>query len=283
MSGPVDGASVVLSALMCAPSHFTVRYSINPWMDPNRAVDSARADQQWRSLVTALGRRGVHIKLIDQDPTQPDMVFTANAGLVHGRRVVLSRFASHERRGEEPRFADWFASRGYEVMEVAEAFEGAGDASLFRDHVIAGWGWRSTRAGVEAAAELLGMPCVPLRLTDPRFYHLDTCLSILDSETILWYPAAFDVDAGRALQALCPHLIPIVEPEALQLACNAVTSGRAVYTTGASPRLRCSLAAAGFELHGLVLDEFLKAGGGARCLTLPLETYRDESGRTGVV
>jgi len=147
--------------------------------------------------------------------------------------------------------------------------------------VIAGWGWRSTRAGVEAAAELLGMPCVPLRLTDPRFYHLDTCLSILDSETILWYPAAFDGHAGRALEALSARLIPIAEPEALRLACNAVTSGRAVYTTGASPRLRRSLAAAGFQLHGLALDEFLKAGGGARCLTLPLETHRGRDGRTG--
>ena len=282
MSGPVDGASVVLSALMCAPSHFTVRYSINPWMDPGRAVDSARADQQWRALVTALGRRGVHIKLIDQDPDHPDMVFTANAGFVHGGRVVLSRFACRERRGEEPRFADWFARRGYEVMEVGEPFEGAGDAFLFRDHVIAGWGWRSTRAGVEAAAELLGLPCVPLRLTDPRFYHLDTCLSILDSDTILWYPAAFDCDAGRALEALCARLIPIAEPEALQLACNSVTSGSAVYTTGASPRLRRSLAAAGFDLHGLVLDEFLKAGGGARCLTLPLEIHHDGNGLTGV-
>ena len=272
MSSSVDGASLMISALMCAPTHYTVRYSINPWMDPGRAVDSARADQQWRALVSALGRQGVDIQLIDQDPYQPDMVFTANAGLVHGRRVVLSRFACRERRGEEPMFAGWFACRGYEVLEVGEPFEGAGDAFVFGDQVIAGWGWRSTRAGVEAAAALLGLRCVPLRLTDPRFYHLDTCLSILDPNTILWYPGAFDCDAGRALETLGARLIPIAEPEALQFACNAVTSGRAVYTTGASPRLRRSLGAAGFDLHGLTLDEFLKAGGGARCLTLPLET-----------
>ena len=44
---------------------------------------------------------------------------------------------------------------------------------------------------------LFGLPVLSLRLVDPRFYHLDTALCVLDADTAAYYPAAFD-DAGRA-------------------------------------------------------------------------------------
>lgn len=127
------------------------------------------------------------------------------------------------------------------------------------------------------AASKLGLPCLALQLVDPRFYHLDTCLSILDSDTILWYPAAFSEESQRSLRSLDAVLIPTTEREALGFACNAVTSGRQVFTSGGTGRLRRALASAGFELREVALDEFLKAGGGARCLTLPLESATQTS------
>lgn len=260
----------VLSALMCPPMHYTVRYSINPWMKTDTGVDRSAALRQWMTLVATLEASGVEIEAIKQAPSLPDMVFTSNAGLVHGNRLVLSRFGPRERRGEEPLFARWFLEHGFRVDLPDETFEGAGDAFVFRGLLLAGHGQRSTLGGIRSVAERLGLPLVPLRLIDPRFFHLDTCLSILDSTTILWYPDAFDREAGRALRSLDVQLVAVSEDEALQFGCNALTDGRNIYSTTDSLRLSRVLDDAGFTLHPIPLGEFLKAGGGVRCLALPL-------------
>jgi len=260
----------VLSALMCPPTHYTVCYSINPWMKTEVGVDRGAAVRQWMTLVAALEAGGVEIELIKQAPSLPDMVFTSNAGLVHGSQLVLSRFGPLERQGEEALFARWFADRGFRVDVIDDTFEGAGDAFIFRGLLLAGYGQRSTLPGIRAAAERLGLPLLPLRLTDPRFFHLDTCLSILDSRTILWYPDAFESNSRRALRDLGARLIAVTEREAMQLGCNALTDGQNVYSTTDSLRLSQLLDDVGFTLHPIPMGEFLKGGGGVRCLALPL-------------
>src|SRR5438034_3819122 len=109
-------------------------------------------------------------------PGSPDMVFTANAGIVKGRRFVASRFRYPERQYEEPYFADWFQDRGYEVslMPRDVPFEGAGDALFDRGQPgspLAGagsntlWmahGHRSIPAAREVIAERLGIDVVVL-------------------------------------------------------------------------------------------------------------------------
>jgi len=255
---------------MCAPRHYGIRYSINPWMDVDRDAVRQKARAQWQALMAAYRARGLDVLLIKQDPEQPDMVFTANAGLVCGRRVVLSHFAYPERQGEEASYAAWFLARGFTVVTQSEPFEGAGDAFVFQGRLLGGFGWRSTRRGVLAAADSVGLRCVALRLIDPRFYHLDTCLSPLDDETILWYPPVLDGTAQAAVRSLDARLIAVTDGEALEFACNAMTIGRDVFTSSHSTRLQRALAAQGFNLHSFRLDEFLKSGGGARCLTLPL-------------
>jgi len=84
--------------LMCPPDHFEVAYVINPWMEGHFAnTDDALAHRQWSGLRDAIER---HAKLA-LEPAQrdlPDIVFTANAGLVLGRKAIVSRFRSAERR-----------------------------------------------------------------------------------------------------------------------------------------------------------------------------------------
>ena len=85
--------------LLCAPKFFDVVYSINPWMQ-GELVDHEVAMRQWRKLKQSLEEWGVKVKLIDQDPALPDMVFTANAGTLWQNKVVLSNFKFKERQGE---------------------------------------------------------------------------------------------------------------------------------------------------------------------------------------
>jgi N-dimethylarginine dimethylaminohydrolase len=127
---------------MCPPEYFTVAYIINPWMHGNlRRIDNAVARQQWRSLYDHLTDIA-NVRLVLPQPSSPDMVFTANAGLVKGSRFIVSRFRYPERQNEEPYFADWFQDRGLRGLDDAarRAFRGCGRRALrSRWRYASGW------------------------------------------------------------------------------------------------------------------------------------------------
>ncbi|HEX4943795.1 MAG TPA: arginine deiminase-related protein, partial [Usitatibacteraceae bacterium] len=194
--------------LMCPPEYFDVSYIINPWMQGNvRRIDNALAKQQWRALYDILTDHAT-VRLIASQPGSPDMVFTANAGLVKGRRFLASRFRYPERQYEEPYFADWFLDRGYDVslMPRDVPFEGAGDALFDRGagRLWLAHGHRSAAAAKGEIARRFGGEVIALRLTDQRFYHLDTCLCPLEGGHLLYYPAAFDAPSRAAIERRVP-------------------------------------------------------------------------------
>ena len=268
--------------LMCEPSRFEVCYVINPWMLGHvNTSKRSLVTRQWSRLHQALARHA-DVRLIAPVAGCPDMVFTANAGLVLGNRVVLARFRHGERRGEERHFEQWFAGQGFEVVKLSGdiSFEGAGDALLDRAAPIAwmGHGFRSdARAAVEIASAL-EIEVVPLRLVDPRFYHLDTCLCPLAHGELLYYPAAFDSESQRRIEALVPaHArIAVGEADALDFACNAVNLGEHLFLNRASRQLVAELRARGYRVELTPLTEFMKAGGSAKCLTLRLDEQQPQ-------
>ncbi len=271
--------------LMCAPDHFEVSYVINPWMQGN--VACCRNDlawRQWNRLAEAIGEVA-EVERIAGQPGVPDMVFTANAGLVLGNTFVLSHFRHAERQPEEAHFDAWFRQQGFQVVRLAPelAFEGAGDALLDRGQALLwlGHGHRSSAACAPALAQLLDIDVEPLRLVDERFYHLDTCLCPLEGGHLLYYPQAFDEASQARIAARVPaaRRIEVTEADAQAFACNAVNSGRHVFLNRASDELAKSLEARGFSLHQTPLDEFMKAGGAAKCLTLKLNELRQSAAR----
>jgi len=263
--------------LMCPPEYFTVAYIINPWMHGNlRKIDNAVAKPQWRSLYDVLTDLAT-VRLVLPQPGSPDMVFTANAGLVKGQRFIVSRFRYPERQYEEPYFADWFMDRGYEVSMMPRdvPFEGAGDALFDRgeDCLWMAHGHRSIPAAREILAERLGREVVVLKLTDTRFYHLDTCFCPLEGGYLLYYPPAFDEESRATIEARVPaaRRIAISEEDALAFACNAVNIDSSVVVNRATPAFVKALGAKGFDVAQTPLSEFMKAGGSAKCLTLRLD------------
>jgi N-dimethylarginine dimethylaminohydrolase len=264
--------------LMCPPEYFTVAYIINPWMHGNlRKIDNAVAKQQWRSLYDTLTDLAT-VRLVLPQPGSPDMVFTANAGLVKGRDFIVSRFRYPERQYEEPYFADWFMDRGYEVslMPREVPFEGAGDALFDRGRGELLWmafGHRSISAAREVLFQRLNVDVVTLKLVDNRFYHLDTCFCPLEGGSVLYYPPAFDEASRAAIEQRVPadKRIAIDEEDALAFACNAVNIDETVVVNRATPAFVKALASRGFEVVQTPLAEFMKAGGSAKCLTLRLD------------
>ncbi|MDH6099058.1 TIGR00300 family protein [Anabaenopsis sp. FSS-46] len=260
--------------LMCAPDHYDVDYVINPWMEGNIHKSSRdRAVEQWHKLYNILKQHAI-VDLVTPQIGWPDMVFTANAGLVLGENVVLSRFLHKERQGEEPFFQTWFEENGYTVHLLPKdlPFEGAGDALLDREGrwLWAGYGFRSELDSHPYLAKWLDIEVLSLRLTDERFYHLDTCFCPLANGYLLYYPGAFDAYSNRLIEMrVAPEKrIAITEADAVNFACNAVNVESIVIMNKASNALKTSLAEAGFRVIETPLTEFLKAGGAAKCLTL---------------
>lgn len=259
---------------MCAPDHYDVDYVINPWMEGNIHKSSRdKAVEQWQKLYYVLKDRAL-VDLVTPQRGWPDMVFTANAGLVLGKTVVISRFFHKERQGEEPYFKEWFESQGYTVHELPKdlPFEGAGDALLDREGrwLWAGYGFRSELDSHPYLAKWLDIEVVSLRLMDERFYHLDTCFCPLSGGYLLYYPPAFDSYSNRLIEMRVPpeKRIAIAEADAANFACNAVNIDNVVVMNKVSDELKKRLTTVGFEVVETPLTEFLKAGGAAKCLTL---------------
>lgn len=259
--------------LMCPPDHFGIEYEINPWMSRKRPSDRRRALDQWNALRRALEEAGARVDCLTPVAGLPDLVFTANAALVCDDLAILSRFHHRQRRGEEPLYRQWFLEHGYRTHELRDgvSFEGAGDALFCGETLFAGYRVRSDIAAHEEAAAILGCRVAPLELVDRRYYHLDTCFCPLAPGVAIYYPEAFDDYGRRVLRRFIDDLIPVRGDEAGRLACNAVVIGRAVVTPQGCPRLDDELRWRGFDSRETPLDEFIKAGGAAKCLTLRLD------------
>jgi N-dimethylarginine dimethylaminohydrolase len=257
--------------LMCPPEYFTVEYAINPWMHPGQPVDAALAMSQWQQLRDTFTSLGHTVRTIEPEPGLPDMVFAANGATVIGGKVLGSRFRYVQRAAEGPAYLNWFARNGYtSVIEPRSVNEGEGDIVFAGRAVLAGHGFRSDAAVSGELAEVFGLPVISLTLVDPRFYHLDTALVVLDPDTAAYYPAAFD-DASRA--ALTSHFAELIEAkdeDAEVLGLNAISDGGNVVLPEQARGLAAQLAAAGFHPVPVNLSEFLKSGGGPKCCTLEL-------------
>ncbi len=272
--------------LMCPPDHYGIEYEINPWMDRAVGSDPAESLRQWSALRDALVDLGVVVELMDPEPGLPDLVFTANAGLVFGDLFLNSRFRHGVRQGETPHFDRRARSLGFavETLPPGHNFEGAGDALFCGETLFAGYRFRSDARSHHWIGERLGVPVLPLELVDPRFYHLDTCFCPIAADAAIYYPGAFD-DYGRSvLSGQVATLIEVSAEEAASFSCNAVVVGRTVVLNDGAPKLARDLEALGYRARPLRLTEFIKAGGSAKCLTLRLDGEEAASwrGRPGL-
>ncbi len=265
--------------LMCAPDLYDVDYVINPWMAGNvHAASRELAVEQWTELYEAV-TQVANVRLVEPQPGSPDMVFTANAGLLRGNEVAISSFFHPERQGEEPHFRQWFRDNGYKILEIAREtpFEGEGDALFSEDgsRLWAGFGPRTLELSHQALREAWDIEVVGLELVDPRFYHLDTCFAPLSNGFVMYFPAAFSADALREIEAYYPaeKRVVVDEADALRFACNAVNVGETIILNCIGAELSERLEAIGFQVVQVGLSEFLRAGGAAKCLVMKLRSH----------
>jgi N-dimethylarginine dimethylaminohydrolase len=256
--------------LLCAPDHFRIEYEINPWMDRRQGADPEISRAQWEMLRDTLQKLGCEIELVSPQLRLPDMVFTANAGLVVDNRFIRSNFRFRERHGEAAHFERWFLEHGYDVVRLPDNywFEGEGDALFWGNVLFCGYRFRSDIKSHQYIGDLLQCLVISLELTDERWYHLDTCFCPLPDGSVLWYPDAFDEYGQRAIREHIGELIEVSMSEASRFACNAVPIGQDIVLPDGCPQLVDTLTSRGWQCHEVPMSEFLKAGGACKCLTL---------------
>ncbi|MGI9000204.1 MAG: dimethylargininase [Pseudonocardia sp.] len=258
---------------MCRPEYFAVTYAINPWMRPETPVDRDRALRQWDVLRRTHLELGHRVDLLEPVPGLPDMVYTANGATVVDGVVLGARFRHPERAAEAAVHRAWFRSAGFAcVVEPEFVNEGEGDLLAVGEVVLAGTGFRTDPRAHAEAARVLGRPMITLELVDPRYYHLDTALTILDDDTIAWLPEAFALASQAVLRERFPDAVLVDPADAAVFGLNAVSDGRHVVLPAQATRLAGALAERGFTPVPVDLSELLKGGGGPKCCTLEVRS-----------
>ncbi|MBV0893848.1 dimethylargininase [Microbacterium sp. NC79] len=263
--------------LMCKPSHFTVSYTINPWMEPANPTDTAKAVEQWQKLYDLYRELGHTVELIEPGADLPDMVYTANGGFLIDGTAYAPKFRFTERSGEEALFTEWFRNQGYHVVVPQETNEGEGDFLLAGDVILAGTGFRSTGESHREVAEVFAKPVVSLTLVDPRFYHLDTALAILDPVVepgaevgVAYLPSAFDKESQEKLAAMFPNAIHVSDEDGAVFGLNSASDGKNVIISPRATGFKKQLEERGYTPILIDLSELLLGGGGIKCCTLEL-------------
>lgn len=254
-----------MSLLVCPPNYYGIEYSINAWMDVNNKSNKNLAISQWRQLISNLILAGEDIFYMEPEKGLPDMVFTANGGLIFNNTAIVSNFNNNERKLETPKFEKWFKTYGFDTEVSPVVFEGAGDALFAGSNLYLGYGFRSSP---EAKDYLLsfGLNIIHCNLIDPRFYHLDTCFCPLNNNRALIYSPAIANSKDIDLE-----LIEVPEEEAARFACNAVCiNDESIVMPSGCNATKAKLEALGYNVLSTDMSEFLKSGGACKCLTIKL-------------
>jgi len=276
---PLLSPEMQIQVLLCPPTHFDVIDQKNAYMAGGSPIDRAKAQEQWQSLCSALEDAGYQVETIAPAPGHEDMVFAANPVFVGfhkdiGKFIVPSRMVHPSRQREVPFYVDWYRQRGFKIVEVdlgTDSLEGNGDLLWHPgwSRVYAGYGFRSTKSGVEKfgnAISKLEIPVVPLPLVDPYCYHIDTCFCPLNTDAVLIYPGAYAAESLAALRPLWKRVHELTADEAHKFMNNGIVANGRYFTSHITPHLESILCGEGLAPVIVESSEFEKSGGSLFCM-----------------
>ncbi len=279
-------SSFVLSRPACSCSHgseqdasrceYRVAWAINPHMRIG-AADSKKACAQHTGFVRALKLYGARVLRVPFMHAAYDSVFMKDSVILvdhgSGARALPTTFYHRERRLESGTRARQLARAGFIVARPLTTSLEGGDVQVIAQRRLAllGHGVRSDRASASGLAQFLDCEVVTLELRDPALFHLDTALTVLSDDTLVYCREAFTPAAVRDLEALCfrrTRDVPL--PEAKRFSINVVEVGDVVVTGTESAEMTALWRSLGRQTVTAPLDQFQLAGGSAACLVAKL-------------
>ena len=236
-------------------------------------ADPTKACAQHAGLVRALRGAGARVLRVPFMHAAYDSVFMKDSTILAERdgqaRALPTTFRHPERRLESAARAQHLARAGFAVARpLATSLEG-GDVHVIahRGLALLGHGVRSERASSKGLSQFLGHGGVPLELRDANLFHLDTALTVLSDDTLVYCRDAFTPAALRTLEALRFRQLRAVSfREAMRFSINVVEVGDAVVTGTESAEMTALWRSLGRRVITAPLDQFHLAGGSAACL-----------------
>lgn len=256
------------SIIMVRPNGFKIAYEINSHMSLSNPVDEQLAMKQWLKLKETYEGLGLNVIVFEGDAQLPDMVFCANSIFSFPEGIILSHM-HHLQRQEEPKFyIKWLAN--IDQYKVESDFEGMGDLLWCYQNqtLFGGFGFRTKEQVYDQIEKIVKRPINRLKLINHDFYHLDTCLSIINESTALYVESAFEKDSIETIKNHFKTVVKIDEHEAKQfLACNAhCPDGKNIIIERQAIKTIQKLTSLGLKVHPISTSEFLKSGGSVFCM-----------------
>ncbi len=243
--------------------------------DPARAADEHEA---FRGLLRDAGAEV--IVGTTAAPDDPDAIYAYDPVLMTDEGAILLRPGKEGRRGEPAVAATDLDAAGIAVVgAVGEpAFAEGGDLCwLDPQTLLAGIGYRTTVAGVEALRDLLPDAAVvafdlPHLAGPAACTHLLSFLSFLDRDLVVASLPHLPVRLVELLRSRDIQIVEVPDDEFDSMGPNVLAlAPRVALALEGNPETRRRMEAAGVEVRTYAGDEISRKGdGGPTCLTRPL-------------
>lgn len=267
--------------LMCEPKYFDITYYGNEFMKGNiNNLDKIRAVKEWYDLKYIYEELGFKVSLIPAIEGQVDMVFTANQSLPlidkNGDKIVfMSKMKNKERKQEVKYFEDFYNANGYKVIylpENIEIFESMGDCVIDYERKIlfGGYGYRTQSEVYDFIGEYIDFKIHKINLQNPVLYHLDTCFSIINSNTAVIDKSAFSNEDIEIFKKYFDDIIYANSDENMKyFICNCHSpDGKNVIVQKGSEKFKDEILKRGLNLVEVDTSEFIKSGGSVFCMKM---------------
>jgi N-dimethylarginine dimethylaminohydrolase len=239
-------------------------------MKENTVFSQTTAQKQWEKLYELYQQiMPTNISKIKPKEGLTELCFFGDSVFAYKDKAVFSRFSTPERYAETDYVINVLKERGITGERVPEHlnFEGSGETMFWNSKILVGYGQRSSQGIAEYLQDQFQTETIGLELIDPVFYHLDTALFPISNEHIAFYPKAFSSEALKKIRQLNCNLIEVSFEEARSFALNSIAVSNTIIVHSEATGFCKQLKALGYTIQTVDVSEFIKFGGGLKCLT----------------
>ena len=247
------------------------------WRAEPEAAGIAREHEAFCSLISDAG---AEVVVAESAATgNPDAIYTYDPALVADDGALLLNPGKECRRGEPAALGEDFDRIGVPIagrLEGDEWAEGGDCCWLDERTLLAGRGYRTNDAGVEALRRLL--PKVEVLVYDlphwrgrAEVMHLLSLLSPLAPDLVVAYPPFLPVRLAQLLEERGIEIVPVPDEEFESMGANVLAlAPRVALAVDGNPETRRRMEQAGVRVQVYDGTELSKGDGGPTCLTRPL-------------
>jgi N-dimethylarginine dimethylaminohydrolase len=246
--------------------------------------DLVEAGNQWLLLYKELASHGP-VYLLPGHRDFQDLPFVANLGcylphIKNKNNIILSKFTSAPRVGEEYLGYDFFSIFDYKVTFSPVCWEGEADLKWIRNnHYLGALGSRSTQSAYRWMEDKFDMVVPTIELTDPKLYHLDCVFFPLTDNKAIVNVDALALEDIKTIEQMV-EVIPVPSDCVYEGWTNIIRVGEFVLHSPFSDKWKQFeklLDKHGFGLKIFNLAEFDKSGADLSCLVFHLN-YKNRNG-----